>query len=132
MYNYHYTFDGKLIDQMLNDVDYQEWFKILSTSNQLAEDQLNNNYLFWDSETRRRTYHTFNTTEPRFHSVIRATVNEELYGSNIRCIIYQSPYFEDKLDYYAGLFEDRYDVLGPYTIEAKYEGSIKYYLIMYK
>lgn len=132
MYNYHYTFDGKLIDQMLNDVDYQEWFKILSTSNLLAEDQLNNNYLFWDSKTRRRTYHTFSTMEPRFHSVIRATVNEELYGSNIRCIIYQSPYFEDKLDYYAGLFEDRYDVLGPYTIEAKYEGSIKYYLIMYK
>lgn len=55
-YNYQYTYMDKAVDKMLDRVDYQGWYRVVSSFVEQTEDQFVNPDLLWDSVNRVRTY----------------------------------------------------------------------------
>lgn len=132
-YNYQYTYADRAVDKMLDAVDYQGWFRIVSSFEVGVEDQFGYTGLVWDSKLRQRTYRTTDE-EGRYHTIQRLSYDEEVYSSahDDRCIFVELPYCRNNPEKAIELLSEFYDFDGPYTITVGLAGSISYYIMYLK
>ncbi|MGN1187351.1 MAG: hypothetical protein ACI4R6_02555, partial [Lachnospiraceae bacterium] len=129
-YNYQYTFADRAVDRMLDQVNYQGWFRIVSSFEEGTEDQFASTDLIWDSQLRKRTYRRADE-EARYHSVQRISYIEEVEGWNhdARCIFVEMPWCRNNVDKAMELLSEIYIIEGPFTISEGRAGAINYYIM---
>lgn len=134
-YNYQYTFIDRAVDIMLDEVDYQDWYRIISTFQEGTEDQVGNPALMWDSEKRTRTYYD-SGEEGRFHRVIRLACDKEVYieaeKRDHRLILFESPWCNNNRDFAIDNLSEFYVFEGPFTVSVGLAGSITYFILYLK
>lgn len=134
-YNYQYTYVDRAVDKMLDAVNYQGWFRIVSPFVGGVEDQFANIQLVWDSKLRKRTYrNTEDDTEWRYHLVERVRYDTEVYTDEhtARCIFVELPFCKNDSERAIGLLKEFYIFEGPFTISEGLAGSITYYIMYLK
>lgn len=134
-YNYQYTYVDRAVDKMLDAVNYQGWFRIVSPFLGGVEDQFANIQLVWDSKLRKRTYrNTEDDKEWRYHLVERVRYDTEVYTDEhtARCIFVELPFCNNDSERAIRLLSEFYDFEGPYTISEGLAGSITYYIMYLK
>ena len=132
-YNYQYTFADRAVDRMLDAVDYQRWFKIVSSFEVGIEDQFVTSELVWDSELRKRTYWR-QGEEERYHNIERVSYDKEVYTyeRDPRCIYVEIPWCRNNTERAIELLSEYYIFEGPYKISEGLAGSITYYIMYIK
>lgn len=132
-YNYQYTFADRAVDRMLDTVNYQGWFRIVSSFEDGIEDQFVSPNLIWDSELRKRTYRKADE-EGRYHSVQRISYFEELeaWDHDHRCIFVEIPWCRNNSETAIEMLSELYSFEGPYKVSEGLAGSITYYIMYLK
>ena len=129
-YNYQYTYMDKAVDRMLEEVDYQGWFRILSSFNENKEDQFGYEELVWDSKLKQRTYMPTDEEE-RYHTVKRLHYEAELeqWDLDDRCIYVELPWCRNNTEAAKKALRDYYIFEGPYTSSEGKLCSLTYYIL---
>ena len=129
-YNYQYTYMDRAVDNMLEAVDYQGWFRILSSFKESAEDQFNNSSLVWDSKLKHRTYKPCNEEE-RYHAIERVYYLSELeqWDFDDRCIYVELPWSRNHTEEAKKALSEYYIFEGPYTSSVGRACSLEYYIL---
>ena len=129
-YNYQYTYMDRAVDKMLDAVDYQGWFRILSSFEEGVEDQFNNKSLVWDSKLKHRTYKTGSETD-RYHAIERVYYLSELeqWDFDDRCIYVELPWCRNHTEEAKKALRDYYIFEGPYTSAVGKACSLTYYIL---
>lgn len=128
-YNYQYTYMDKAVDQMLESVDYQEWFRVLSSFDGV-ENQFGDEAPVWDSKLKQRTYYTYDE-DGRFYSVKRLNYKAELeqWDLDDRCIYVEIPWCRNHTEDAKKALRDYYIFEGPYTSSVGSMCSLTYYIL---
>ena len=129
-YNYQYTYMDKAVDRMFEEVDYQGWFRILSSFNENIEDQFGYEELVWDSKLKQRTYMPTDEDE-RYHTVKRLHYEAELeqWDLDDRCIYVELPWCRNNTEAAKKALRDYYIFEGPYTSSEGKLCSLTYYIL---
>ncbi len=129
-YNYQYTYMDRAVDKMLDAVDYQGWFRILSSFEEGVEDQFNNSSLVWDSKLKQRTYKPSDEKD-RYHAIERVYYLSELeqWDFDDRCIYVELPWCRNHTEEAKKALRDYYIFEGPYTSSAGKACSFTYYIL---
>lgn len=129
-YNYQYTYMDRAVDKMLEAVDYQGWYRILSSFKESEEDQFSNQALVWDSKLKQRTYKP-DDEENRYHSIKRMYYSAELeqWDLDDRCIYVELPWCRNNTQEAKKALLDYYIFEGPYTSSVGDLCSLTYYIL---
>ena len=129
-YNYQYTYMDRAVDKMLDKVDYQGWYRILSSFNDGVEDQFSNKSLVWDSKLKQRTYKP-GDEEERYHTVTRMHYSAEIeqWDLDDRCIYVELPWCRNNTQEAKKALRDYYIFEGPYTSSVGDLCSLTYYIL---
>ncbi len=132
-YNYQYMFMDRAVDEMLDKVNYQGWFRILSSFDGDIEDQFSNKTLVWDSELKHRTYQSGDIGD-RYHTIERLYYKAELEQWNLddRCIYVEIPWCRNNTEKARKALREYYIFEGPYTLSVGKACSLTYYILYLK
>lgn len=138
-YNYQFAYMDKAVDNMLESVGYQGWYRIVSSFQELEEDQFKNDFPVWDSKLKLRTYKPVGDEEARYHSIERVYYTEvtgtsDTDRSNIypRCIYVELPWCRNHYEEARKALGKYYIFEGPYTSSVGNLCSLTYYIMYLK
>lgn len=128
-YNYQYTYMDKAVDAMLEAVDYQGWYRILSSFREGVEDQFGDG-IVWDSKLKQRTYKP-DDEEGRYCSIERLHYQGEIeqWDLDHRCIYVEIPWCRNHRDGAMKALREYYIFEGPYKISIGKACSLEYYIL---